>query len=56
MAKSDIETCQDKLNATHTYEMVDSPKNLDLAGKKFHFIGAGGIGMSGLARLRLRPD
>jgi UDP-N-acetylmuramate--alanine ligase len=54
MAKSDIETCQDKLNAAHTYKMVDYPKNLDLTGKRFHFIGAGGIGMSGLAKLMMK--
>jgi UDP-N-acetylmuramate--alanine ligase len=35
------------------------PKNqlgLDVAGKRFHFIGAGGVGMSGLAKVLLRNN
>ena len=33
---------------------VDSDRMLDLAGARFHFIGAGGIGMSGLALLLMK--
>ncbi len=33
---------------------VDGKKALKLSGTKFHFIGAGGIGMSGLARLLIK--
>jgi UDP-N-acetylmuramate--alanine ligase len=33
---------------------VDTVSTLELAGKRFHFIGAGGIGMSGLAQLLMK--
>ena len=33
---------------------VDSEKMPDLSGVRFHFIGAGGIGMSGLAQLLMK--
>jgi UDP-N-acetylmuramate--alanine ligase len=32
----------------------DTCDNADLAGKRFHFIGAGGVGMSGLAQLLIK--
>jgi UDP-N-acetylmuramate--alanine ligase len=35
---------------------VDSGRMLDLAGARFHFIGAGGIGMSGLAQLLMKNE
>jgi UDP-N-acetylmuramate--alanine ligase len=35
---------------------VDSGRKLDLAGVRFHFIGAGGIGMSGLAQLLMKNE
>jgi len=62
MAKSNIETYRNKIKAVHRpvpsaaegYEVVDSKNALSLAGKKFHFIGAGGVGMSGLAQLLLK--
>ena len=35
---------------------VDSDNMIDLAGVRFHFIGAGGIGMSGLAQLLMKNE
>jgi UDP-N-acetylmuramate--alanine ligase len=35
---------------------TEACKQLSLAGKKFHFIGAGGIGMSGLAQLLMKNN
>jgi len=45
---------QNKIKAIHTYEVVDANSGQSLAAKKFHFIGAGGIGMSGLAKLLVK--
>jgi UDP-N-acetylmuramate--alanine ligase len=42
------------VKAAHRYEVVESRARLKLAGKRFHFIGAGGIGMSGLAHLLIK--
>ncbi len=44
-----------KIAAVHRYEVVRPRPDVSgsLAGKKFHFIGAGGIGMSGLAKVLL---
>jgi UDP-N-acetylmuramate--alanine ligase len=44
------------VKAAHRYEVVPVASARTYAGKKFHFIGAGGIGMSGLAKLLLRND
>jgi UDP-N-acetylmuramate--alanine ligase len=44
------------VKAAHKYEVVDAESGLSLAGKKFHFIGAGGIGMSGLAQLLMKNN
>jgi len=41
------------IKAAHRYEVVDSGIGR-IAGKRFHFIGAGGVGMSGLAGLILK--
>ncbi|MFQ6036015.1 MAG: UDP-N-acetylmuramate--L-alanine ligase [Sedimentisphaerales bacterium] len=43
-----------RVKAAHKYEIVDADGGLGLLGKKFHFIGAGGIGMSGLAQLLMK--
>jgi UDP-N-acetylmuramate--alanine ligase len=45
---------QNKIKAIHKYGVVDANSRRSLAGKKFHFIGAGGIGMSGLAKLLVK--
>jgi UDP-N-acetylmuramate--alanine ligase len=37
-------------------KMPDSGVRLELAGRRFHFIGAGGVGMSGLARLLIKNE
>jgi UDP-N-acetylmuramate--alanine ligase len=42
------------IKAAHNYEIVESRKKVNVAGKKIHFIGAGGIGMSGLAQLVIK--
>ena len=54
MTKSDIQTYPNKIKAIHRYEIVDSTNAVALAGKRFHFIGAGGVGMSGLAKLLMK--
>jgi UDP-N-acetylmuramate--alanine ligase len=48
-----IKTEQVKVAAVHRYEVVRGGADRSLAGKRFHFIGAGGIGMSGLAKVLL---
>lgn len=53
MSQPSTETCNAKIR-THRNEQwatVGTISRLELAGKKFHFIGAGGVGMSGLAQL-----
>jgi len=52
MAKSNIESCN--TNVVSAQGIVDANRRPSLAGKRFHFIGAGGVGMSGLARLLIR--
>jgi len=42
------------VKAARRYEVLDADGGLGLLGKKFHFIGAGGIGMSGLAQLLMK--
>jgi len=42
------------VKAAQKYEVINTPGGLSLAGKRFHFIGAGGIGMSGLAQLLIK--
>jgi len=54
------------VKAVHKYEVVNFSPDLSgnpvpstvegLAGKRFHFIGAGGIGMSGLAQLLMKNN
>jgi len=38
------------VRAVHRYEVVEVMSGLKIAGTRFHFIGAGGVGMSGLAQ------
>jgi len=52
MAKSNTEISNTK--AVCGYEAVNINSTAGVAGKRFHFIGAGGIGMSGLAQLLIR--
>jgi UDP-N-acetylmuramate--alanine ligase len=41
------------VKAAHRYDVVEAMNRLKIVGGRFHFIGAGGIGMSGLARFLL---
>jgi UDP-N-acetylmuramate--alanine ligase len=52
MAKSNIKIGSTK--SVHKYETVNINNAVSIAGKRFHFIGAGGIGMSGLAKLLIK--
>jgi UDP-N-acetylmuramate--alanine ligase len=52
MNRPNIETCDTK--TAHLDEVLNTNGTAALAGLKFHFIGAGGIGMSGLAQLLLK--
>ena len=54
MSKTSIETYRGKVKAAHRYEVVTTTAKKTMAGKKFHFIGAGGVGMTGLAKLLLK--
>ena len=54
MENSNIQTYQSRIKAAHRYEVVEAGSRLNIAGKRFHFIGAGGVGISGLAKLLLK--
>ena len=63
MKQSDIESynipqseSQSVLNGYIKDFTADSDRMLDLVGVRFHFIGAGGIGMSGLAQLLMKNE
>jgi len=53
MSYPEIETRTVTVKAAHRYEVVEVMSRPEVAGRKYHFIGAGGVGMSGLARLLL---
>jgi len=42
------------VKAAHKYKVMDANGKPSVAGKRFHFIGAGGVGMSGLAKLLVK--
>jgi UDP-N-acetylmuramate--alanine ligase len=46
----------EKTQAGQRLERLKAPPKPALAGKRYHFIGAGGIGMSGLAKVLLKHD
>ena len=54
MKQPSIGTHRKKVKAVHRYEVVGSGKKVSVAGKRFHFIGAGGVGMCGLAKLLIK--
>ena len=56
MAKADLETYQGtvKAAAARQCEQLAGVGAVDVAGRRFHFIGAGGVGMSGLAQLLIK--
>ncbi|MHC4623501.1 MAG: UDP-N-acetylmuramate--L-alanine ligase [Planctomycetota bacterium] len=47
-----MEICNTKTASSRTLAVSDN--RLSVAGMKFHFIGAGGVGMSGLAKILLK--
>jgi len=53
MSRPGIQSHPGKIKATHRYDVVDLVSRPSVVGKRFHFIGAGGVGMSGLARMLL---
>jgi len=53
MVRVNVGICQPETRAGRVKEVVTNGFN-GLAGKRFHFIGAGGIGMSGLAALLVK--
>jgi UDP-N-acetylmuramate--alanine ligase len=56
MKQPNTRTRQKKIKAVHRYEVAGPNNSLSLAGMRFHFIGAGGIGMSGLAQLLIKHN
>ncbi|MFC1739673.1 UDP-N-acetylmuramate--L-alanine ligase [Planctomycetota bacterium] len=53
MGKPGIKTYDSRIKAVHRYEVVDSGI-AKIAGMRFHLIGAGGVGMSGLGQLIIK--
>ena len=58
MNQSNTQTCGNNSNmrGSNCAAAVGTADRLELAGKRFHFIGAGGIGMSGLAQLMVKNN
>ncbi|MBN1804637.1 MAG: UDP-N-acetylmuramate--L-alanine ligase [Sedimentisphaerales bacterium] len=54
MSQPDTQTYKDRAKTFDKYTIATIQDKLSLAGKRFHFIGAGGIGMSGLAQLMMK--
>lgn len=54
MGQSNTQTYQNEVKAAHEYKVMDANGKPSVAGRRFHFIGAGGIGMSGLAKLLVK--
>ena len=50
MSRLAIKTGRTKVKAAHRYDVVDVVNRPKVAGARYHFIGAGGVGMSGLAQ------
>ena len=50
MSRLAIKTSPTRVRAAHRYDVVETVNRPKVAGVRFHFIGAGGIGMSGLAQ------
>jgi UDP-N-acetylmuramate--alanine ligase len=56
MRQAKAQTRPKKIKAVHRYKVIDTNSKLVLAGTRFHFIGAGGVGMSGLAQLLMKHN
>jgi len=54
MNQPDAQTYKGRIKLSNEYETAAVRDKLSVAGKRFHFIGAGGIGMSGLAQLLMK--
>jgi len=54
MEQLEIKPFRPKIKVVYRYEVVDTEKTPQIAGKRFHFIGAGGVGMSGLVKVMLK--
>ncbi len=54
MTQPQSQTHPAAVKAAHRYEVLELMNRLKIAGGRFHFIGAGGVGMSGLARFLLQ--
>ena len=54
MSKSDAQLLRKSASAGKQYSQISTPGKKRQAGKRFHFIGAGGIGRSGLAKLLIK--
>jgi UDP-N-acetylmuramate--alanine ligase len=50
MSRAEVRTQPTKIKAAHRYEVVNAVNRPKIAGAHYHFIGAGGVGMSGLAQ------
>lgn len=50
MSRAQVRIQPAGIKAAHRYEVVNAVNRQKIAGAHFHFIGAGGIGMSGLAQ------
>ncbi len=53
MSRAEIQIQPAKVRAAHRYEVVGVVNRPKVTGRRFHFVGAGGIGMSGLAQFLL---
>jgi UDP-N-acetylmuramate--alanine ligase len=54
MNQPNAQTYKGRIKVSDEYETAAIRDKLNVAGKRFHFIGAGGIGMSGLAQLLMK--
>ncbi len=50
MSRADIQTHPGRIKAAHRYDIVEVVNRPLVAGTRFHFVGIGGVGMSGLAQ------
>jgi len=54
MSRSETRThLRSRVRAAHRYEVVETVSRPQVAGMRFHFVGIGGVGMSGLAQFLL---
>ena len=56
MNQPNTQIYQNEIKVVDGHEAATACKELSLAGKRFHLIGAGGIGMSGLAQLLMKNN